>query len=86
MYFSSTSVYRVWLLTTTNSSFLVDLKSACLEGKPGNPGFWERVTDLGRDISLVSKSEAMRLGGRSHITEAQATEVSTRSTFFLHFD
>lgn len=60
-------------------SFLMDLKSACLEGAPGNPEFWERVTDLGRDISLVSKSEAMRLGGKSNITEAQATEVSKRS-------
>ena len=57
-------------------SFLTDLKNACLEGKPGNQEFWERVTDLGRDISLVSKSEAARLGGKSNITEAQATEVS----------
>ncbi|KAI0089844.1 SPOC like C-terminal domain-containing protein [Irpex rosettiformis] len=58
------------------NDFLIDLKSTCLEGRPGNPDFWERVTELGRDISLVSKSEAMRLGGKSNITEAQATEVS----------
>ncbi|KAI0344219.1 SPOC domain-like protein [Trametopsis cervina] len=56
------------------NDFLLDLKSACLESKPGNSEFWERVTDFGRDISLVSKLEAARLGGKSNISEAQAAE------------
>jgi len=40
-----------------------------------NPQFWEAVTQLGRDISLISVQEAKRLGGDSKVSENAATEV-----------
>lgn len=54
----------------------MDLKSACLDQNPGNREFWDRVSEIGRDIGLISKSEAERLGGKAKYNEAFATEVS----------
>ncbi len=42
----------------------------------GSSDFWRRVTELGRNISLIGQLEAAKLGGDSDVSEAQATAVS----------
>ncbi|KAH9949516.1 SPOC domain-like protein [Amylocystis lapponica] len=54
--------------------FLRDLRKSCLDKQPGNQAFWEQVKESGRDLSLISKFEAARLGGKSNISESQAAE------------
>jgi Ku C terminal domain like len=56
------------------SSFLLSLKDTCLS-KPGNLEFWSDVKKIGRDLSLISKTEAKKLGGLSSITDDEAEEV-----------
>lgn len=58
--------------------FLPDLKKSCLHGQPGNPEFWSIFSKEGRNMSLISTSEAERLGGKSNISEDVATEVRFR--------
>ena len=58
------------------SSFIRDLKTKCLS-KPGNPGFWDRVKEAGRDLGLISKQEAKKHGGDSDVSENEAGEVSS---------
>ena len=56
------------------SSFLLSLKDKCLS-KPGNLEFWSDVKKIGRGLSLISKTEAKKLGGLSRITDDEAEEV-----------
>ncbi|CAL1697373.1 unnamed protein product [Somion occarium] len=56
------------------NEFLRDLRKTCLEDEPGNKQFWSDATALGRGISLISKSEASKEGGRSNISDATAAE------------
>ncbi|KDQ54942.1 hypothetical protein JAAARDRAFT_196318 [Jaapia argillacea MUCL 33604] len=55
------------------NDFLQELKDNCLSD-PGNPDFWNEVTKLGRSISLISKPEAAKHGGKSSISENLATK------------
>ncbi|EGN94086.1 hypothetical protein SERLA73DRAFT_114994 [Serpula lacrymans var. lacrymans S7.3] len=59
------------------NEFLQDLKKSCIS-YPGNQEFWTQVQKLGRDISLISTSEANKLGGISTVSDTAATEVSSR--------
>ncbi|OBZ80021.1 ATP-dependent DNA helicase II subunit 2 [Grifola frondosa] len=54
--------------------FLRDLRKSCIDNKPGNPDFWAHVKELGREMSLISKLDAARAGGKSNISEAEAIE------------
>ncbi|KAF8971598.1 SPOC domain-like protein [Flammula alnicola] len=56
------------------NSFVGGLKEKCLS-KPGNPDFWKAVQEVGRDLSLISKQEAKKYGGESHINENESGEV-----------
>ncbi|PPQ66770.1 hypothetical protein CVT26_009756 [Gymnopilus dilepis] len=58
------------------NSFIRDLKTKCLS-KPGNPGFWDRVKEAGRELGLISKQEAKKHGGDSDVSENEAGEVSS---------
>ncbi|EKM60439.1 uncharacterized protein PHACADRAFT_82428 [Phanerochaete carnosa HHB-10118-sp] len=60
------------------NDFLRDLKRRCLDDTPGNDYFWTRLSDLGRDMSLIGQSEAERQGGRSDVSDAEADEVRFR--------
>ncbi|KAF9560191.1 SPOC domain-like protein [Agrocybe pediades] len=53
--------------------FMRDLKKQCL-ARGGNEEFWERVKEVGRDMSLISVQEAKRQGVSSAITENEAGE------------
>uniref|UniRef100_A0A8H7Y8Y4 ATP-dependent DNA helicase II subunit 2 n=1 Tax=Psilocybe cubensis TaxID=181762 RepID=A0A8H7Y8Y4_PSICU len=55
------------------NAFLRDLKEKCLT-KPGNPNFWDKIRDVGRRLSLISKHEAKKLGGISDVTGDEAEE------------
>ncbi|TFK38608.1 hypothetical protein BDQ12DRAFT_683054 [Crucibulum laeve] len=55
------------------NEFLNDLKGKCL-AKPGNSAFWEQIQKEGRELSLISKSEANKYGGTSSFTDRQAEE------------
>lgn len=59
------------------NEFLSELKTRCTEPRTGKPKFWNKVSALGRSISLISKSEAAKQHGKSDITEAKAAEVRT---------
>ncbi|KZT68787.1 SPOC domain-like protein [Daedalea quercina L-15889] len=59
------------------NAFLRDLRTACLDDKPGNVEFWSSVQVEGRALSLISNSEASELGGKSDISESEAAEVCT---------
>lgn len=57
-------------------SFLQDLRHTCLEEEPGNKDFWSQVQKLGREISLISKSETQSKADQAQaVTEARAAEV-----------
>ncbi|GBE78688.1 ATP-dependent DNA helicase II subunit 2 [Sparassis crispa] len=56
------------------NGFLPDLRKLCVDEQPGNKAFWARVKKLGRDISLISKPQARKLGGKSNISEAESIE------------
>ena len=56
--------------------FLRDLRRVCIEKRPGNKSFWSRVTEIGREVSLISTSEAKKQGGKSSVSDTQADEVS----------
>ncbi|THG94528.1 hypothetical protein EW026_g6962 [Hermanssonia centrifuga] len=56
------------------NAFLRDLKRECVKDEEsGSSDFWRRVTELGRNISLIGQLEAAKLGGDSDVSEAQAT-------------
>ncbi|KAF8895028.1 SPOC like C-terminal domain-containing protein [Gymnopilus junonius] len=55
------------------NAFIRDLKSKCLS-RPGNPGFWQHVKKVGRDLGLISKQEAKKQGGDSDVSENEAGE------------
>ncbi|GJE94221.1 ku80-like protein [Phanerochaete sordida] len=59
------------------NQFLRDLKRRCLDDDPGNEYFWSKLSDLGRDVSLISASEAQRQGGRSDVSDAEADKFLT---------
>ena len=59
---------------TNTASFLHDLRKACLSN-PGNTEFWTDIQGQGREMSLISKSEAAKQGGISSITEPEAEQV-----------
>ncbi|TFK19905.1 SPOC domain-like protein [Coprinopsis marcescibilis] len=56
------------------NAFIVNLKSKC-NAKPGNPAFWNKVKEVGRDLSYISDKEAERFGGSAQYTEKQAKEL-----------
>ncbi|OCH84687.1 ku80-like protein [Obba rivulosa] len=56
------------------NAFLRQLRHVCLEERPGNKDFWEHVQGEGREISLISKSEASKFGGASDVTDAYAVQ------------
>ncbi|KAI0757614.1 SPOC domain-like protein [Daedaleopsis nitida] len=53
-------------------TFVQELKDLCLEQKPGNKAFWDRVREVGRPLSLITDPEASKAGGKSSITESEA--------------
>ena len=59
--------------------FLRDLKRCCLDDTPGNEYFWSKFSDLGRQVSLISESEAKRQGGKSDVPDAEADKVRCSS-------
>ncbi|KAI0770992.1 SPOC domain-like protein [Trametes elegans] len=56
------------------NTFIQELKDTCLESKPGNKAFWEKVRGVGRPLSLISQPEASKAGGKSPITESEAQQ------------
>jgi hypothetical protein len=52
----------------------MSLKQKCLS-KPGNLQLWLQVKEQGRSISLISGTEAAKLGGKSAISEQESEEV-----------
>lgn len=56
--------------------FLVQLKEKC-SAKPGNPAFWDELRKIGRELSLISESEAEKNGGESDYSESKAKKVRT---------
>ncbi|KAG6333279.1 hypothetical protein ID866_5813 [Astraeus odoratus] len=53
------------------NDILKGLKEDCLS-EMGNKAFWSEVKKLGRDISLISSSEALKVGGVSRVSESAA--------------
>lgn len=51
------------------------LKKDCLV-ENGNKDFWAELQHLGRDMSLISSSEAKRVGGTSDVSDSAAELVS----------
>ncbi|RDX51486.1 SPOC domain-like protein [Lentinus brumalis] len=58
------------------NTFIRELHDTCMEQKPGNKAFWDKVRGVGRPLSLISDSEAAEQGGKSDISEAEAQEFS----------
>ena len=56
-----------------------ELRETCLEKKPGNKGFWDKVRGVGRPLSFISSAEATKAGGKSDISESEAQEVCLSS-------
>ncbi|KAI1790424.1 SPOC domain-like protein [Ganoderma leucocontextum] len=56
------------------NSFIQELRETCLEKKPGNKGFWDKVRGVGRPLSFISSPEATKAGGKSDISESEAQE------------
>ncbi|KAI0358784.1 SPOC domain-like protein [Trametes cingulata] len=54
------------------NTFIRELRDTCLESKPGNKEFWDKVRGIGRPLSFISSTEATKAGGRSDITESEA--------------
>ncbi|KAK2462108.1 hypothetical protein APHAL10511_006571 [Amanita phalloides] len=50
------------------NAFMKDFKKKCL-GKNGNTEFWEEVKKAGRQLNLISDSEAKQYGGTSTVHE-----------------
>ncbi|KAL4064741.1 SPOC like C-terminal domain-containing protein [Scleroderma yunnanense] len=53
------------------NDILKGLKADCL-AEMGNKAFWSELKKIGRSISLISSSEAEKLGGISHVSESAA--------------
>jgi len=53
------------------NAFLQDLRDKCTS-EHGNQEFWSQVKDVGRTLSLISKTEAQTYGGTADILEIQA--------------
>lgn len=53
------------------NQFVRDLKDDC-HGEPGNTQFWGEVSQQGRGLSLISESEAEKLGGQSDVSDTVA--------------
>ena len=51
------------------------LKQDCT-GKNGNKDFWTELQKLGRHMSLISSTEAKRVGTKSDVSESAAEAVS----------
>lgn len=45
-------------------------------GKNGHKDFWRELQALGRPMSLISSTEAKRVGGISDVSESNAEKVS----------
>lgn len=77
------TIVQVGLLTNLMCVYrsIRELRSACLKGEPPNREFWEKVQEVGRPLSLISKPEAAKAGGKSSISETEAETVSG-SPFF----
>lgn len=58
----------------TSLRILKGLKADCLE-EMGNKAFWSELKKLGRSISLISSSEAEKLGATSNVSESAAEAV-----------
>lgn len=56
------------------NQFVRDLKDDC-HGEPGNTQFWGEVSQQGRGLSLISESEAEKLGGQSDVSDTVADKV-----------
>ncbi|KAL4254498.1 ATP-dependent DNA helicase II subunit 2 [Abortiporus biennis] len=56
------------------NEFLTELKTECVDEDPGNEAFWDKVVDVGRKISLISQTEAEKLGGKSDVSETRASQ------------
>ncbi|KAI0693769.1 SPOC domain-like protein [Cerioporus squamosus] len=61
------------------NTFIRELRDTCLDEKPGNKAFWDKVRGVGRPLSFISESEASEQGGKSDISEAEAQEVRSSS-------
>ncbi|EIN13322.1 ku80-like protein [Punctularia strigosozonata HHB-11173 SS5] len=55
------------------NQFLRNLKDQCISQSPGNREFWSSVAEEGRELSLISDKEAKQHGGRSSVSEKEAT-------------
>ena len=56
--------------------FMMDLREQSLETDGGgHNAFWKEVCAVGRTLSLISKTEAANVGGKSRISESVASEV-----------
>ncbi|KAI0735882.1 SPOC domain-like protein [Earliella scabrosa] len=58
------------------NTFVRELRDTCLEQKPGNKDFWDKVRSVGRPLSFITKPEASKAGGKSNITESEAQKVN----------
>ena len=60
----------------------MDLREQCLEmDEGGNNAFWKEVCTVGRTLSLISKPEAAKAGGKSRISESVASEVGHKRAY-----
>ncbi|RPD59404.1 SPOC domain-like protein [Lentinus tigrinus ALCF2SS1-7] len=56
------------------NTFIRELRDTCMEQKPGNKAFWDKVRGIGRPLSYISDTEASRQGGKSDISESEAAK------------
>ncbi|KAH8120739.1 SPOC domain-like protein [Phellopilus nigrolimitatus] len=54
------------------NAFLRELKDVCVGSGVGNKGFWDIISDIGREISLIGESEAKKLGSSSDVSDSEA--------------
>jgi hypothetical protein len=64
-----------FLWTCRSRRILRGLKEDCT-GKNGNKDFWTEFQKLGRRMSLISSTDAKRVGGISDVSESDAEVVS----------
>lgn len=79
--------YQQWSFSETCRSrrILSGLKEDCTR-EYGNKNFWTELQKLGRQMSLISSTEAKRVGGISAVSESAADVVSTfLNSFFTNF-
>lgn len=71
--------YQHWPFSETCRSrrILRGLKEDCT-GMNGNKDFWTELQKLGRRMSLISSTDAQRVGGISDVSESDAEVVSVR--------